>query len=226
MMGPSPTRYVDGPHLSGPRARVLELLQETDAAVSVDQVAAELGLHPNTARKHLDGLVTMGAAAGESTPGGGRGRPARLYVAAGHAEPDSRVRDYAALATVLAGYLSRTSVDPRQEALAAGEAWGRAVTAGEERGSPAHAREVTLRLLSDLGFAPHRAEKAGVVRLVRCPLLDAAREHPEVVCGVHLGMVRGALEQLGAEPDDATLIPFAEPGACILQMTPGPSNKR
>ena len=72
------------------------------------------------------------------------------------------------------------------------------------------------------GFAPeHEGDEQ--VRLTRCPLLEAAHRHPEVVCGVHLGIVRGALEEYGADPEGSDLLPFAEPGACRLVMPPLPA---
>ena len=217
-MGPLPARHSGGPRLSDARARVLGLLQDADAGLTVEQVAAGLELHANTARKHLDGLVEIGVATSESAPTGDRGRPARRYVAAGVAEPDGRVREYAALATALAGHIARTSSDPRREALDAGDAWGRSMTSSQRPGSQGRARRVTVDLLGDLGFAPERGNGPGRIRLTRCPLLDAAREHPDVVCAVHLGLVRGALDHLGGDPDGADLVAFAEPGACILTL--------
>ena len=56
-------------------------------------------------------------------------------------------------------------------------------------------------------------------RLRRCPLLEAAVEQPEVVCSVHLGIVRGALDTWGTTSDETSLVPFAEPGACLLHLT-------
>ena len=74
------------------------------------------------------------------------------------------------------------------------------------------ASRIWPNLLGEIGFAPEQDRcKAGRVRLTRCPLLDAAREHPEVVCAVHLGLVRGALDNLGRDPAGTELIPFAEP---------------
>jgi hypothetical protein len=35
---------------------------------------------------------------------------------------------------------------------------------------------------------------------------------------VHLGLAQGALEEYGAEPAGARLLPFAEPGACRLHL--------
>jgi hypothetical protein len=69
-----------------------------------------------------------------------------------------------------------------------------------------------------LGFAPDSDAAARSVALRQCPLLDAARRYPDIVCGVHLGMVQGALEVLGADARPARLEPFAEPGACRLVL--------
>ena len=57
-----------------------------------------------------------------------------------------------------------------------------------------------------------------MVRLTRCPLLEAAHKYPDVVCGVHLGLAQGALEEYGAASDGTDLVPFAEPGACRLRL--------
>jgi predicted ArsR family transcriptional regulator len=68
-------------------------------------------------------------------------------------------------------------------------------------------------------------DRATVVRLTTCPLLEAAHRFPDVVCGVHLGIVRAALEEYGGDPTRSELLPFAEPGACRLElMTRGPAN--
>ena len=218
-LGPTPARYDgSGPALSAPRAQVLEHLQRSGAAVTADDVAAALDLHPNTARKHLDGLVARGLATSTTAAAEGRGRPARLYAPADRTEPDRRVRDYAGLAAALAGHMARTSADPRTDALAAGADWGRALAEGSTPGSAAHARRTVVALLADLGFDPDADAATTRVRLRRCPLLDTARAYPDVVCSLHLGLVRGALEVVGGDADTATLEPFAEPGACLLTL--------
>ncbi len=69
-----------------------------------------------------------------------------------------------------------------------------------------------------MGFEPEADGEHVEVRLTRCPLLDAAVLHPDVVCGVHLGTARGALETYGTDPAGVDLLPFAEPGACLLLL--------
>ncbi len=218
--GPAPARYVEGgPHLSRQRARVLDDLQLARAAVTVEETATRLALHTNTARNHLEALVEVGLATREQAPVVGRGRPAWCYKAAeGHPEPDVRVRDYAGLATALAEQISRTSADPAGDALAAGQAWGRSLVEDQPVGTAAQARRRVVELFDRLGFAPETGRSSATVRLLRCPLLDAARANPEVVCNVHLGIARGALAALGGDPEPSSLEAFAEPGACRLNL--------
>ena len=218
-LGPAPVRGSAVAPLSGPRGAVLEHLQRSVQPVTIAGLAQELGVHPNTAREHLDALVARGLATRERAPASGRGRPAWRYAAADdHPEPDPRVRDYAGLAAALAGHLARTAGDPSAEGLAAGVAWGRSLVTSRPPHPGPSPRHKVVGLLEELGFAPEADADARSVALRRCPLLDAAMQHPEVVCQVHLGIVRGALEHHGGDPLPTALLPFAEPGACRLHL--------
>lgn len=78
--------------------------------------------------------------------------------------------------------------------------------------------------MSRLGFGPEPVEqKAGVARLLTCPLLGAARRHQEVVCGFHRGMLRGLLDRQLVTGIDVSLDAFAEPGACLLTLSQVPA---
>ena len=129
------------------------------------------------------------------------------------------VREYAGLATALAMQLARTSAHPRDDAIEAGRVWGEQL-AGEHTApsSPAGARREVVDLLTGLGFDPTTDSRVRTVRLRQCPLIAAAREEPEVVCSVHLGIVRGALDAWNTRSDETSLVPFAEPGACLLHL--------
>ncbi|RBY79665.1 metalloregulator ArsR/SmtB family transcription factor [Blastococcus sp. TF02A-26] len=222
-LGPSPVRGSGGAALSGARGAVLERLQRSPGWITVAGLAAELEVHQNTVREHLDALVERGLAIRERAAARGRGRPAWRYAAAiDRAEPDARVRDYAGLAGALAGHLARTAADPGAAGLEVGYEWSRTLvaTAGEVRPRGPHTgpRHRVVDLLDDLGFAPDADDAATTVALRRCPLLDAARQHPEVVCQVHLGIVRGVLDHHGGDSGPTALLPFAEPGACRLHL--------
>lgn len=223
-MGPAPARGGEGlPSLSQQRAMLLEALQRRDSVATVAGLAADLGLHTNTVREHLDALVERGLAVRERGRATGRGRPAWTYACASQHEPDVRVREYAGLTTALAGHIARTSSDPVTDALAAGQAWGRDLVDGQPSGSSTSARRRLVALLEQMGFDPRADRQARRVSLRRCPLLDAAVRNPQVICSVHLGMARGALEALGADPTRTRLHPFAEPGACHLTLLAGRS---
>lgn len=216
---PMPVRGV-AMALSGQRLRVLEYVR-AHSPVRVADAAAELDLHPNTVREHLDAVVGVGLVERATATGRGRGRPATLYRVSA-TDPAVAVRDYAGLATTLAGHLARTSAHPERDARAAGVDWGRELVdeGSHPDGDP---RQAVLEVLTRLGFAPDDDNEAvahggiGGIALRRCPLLDAARRYPTVVCQVHLGIVEGVLDRLGAHRRRGLdLIAFAEPGACRL----------
>lgn len=215
--GPQPPVPEPAADLSRPRSAVLKAVEDHTPA-TLSTLAEQTGLHVNTVREHLDGLLQAGLVRRESAPPSGRGRPALLY------RPVPRVggavTEYAGLATALAGVIHRTSSDPAADARRAGEAWGRELAAAAGRpgaGHPAGRRQVT-GIFETMGFEPEADDDHVEVRLTRCPLLDAALKHPDIVCGVHLGTAQGALESYGLDGSRADLLPFAEPGACVLLL--------
>ena len=66
--------------------------------------------------------------------------------------------------------------------------------------------------------APGTGERE--IRLRACPYRDVAREHPDVVCAIHLGLLQGALTQLGDPPTTVRLVPFVKPHLCLAYLTP------
>ena len=228
--GPRPVRHDDAlPGLSPARARVLEFLQSQSGPVGAEPVARAFGQHVNTVRGHLDALVEDGLALRHRQGTSGRGRPAWHYRAnPQNPEPDARVREYGALAGALAAHLIRTSPTPTEEARIAGVEWGRRIAQDRDR-PPApeyvrtHARHAVLAILEDLGFAPQDSPGCDTVRLRRCPLLDVARQYPEIICQVHQGLISGALTELGGDDAGVDLLPFAEADACRLVL-PHPSS--
>lgn len=216
-----------GPHAGAPaaplstaRTAIVDLLRDQPEPLTLSSLVAATGLHENTLREHLAALVRRGLVRRHRAEPVGRGRPAWLYELT---DEEPARSEYAGLASALAATIARTHDNPGRAAAAAGEEWGRDLV--RDRGaatlSPSAARDQVLRLLNDLNFAPEPApERPEEVRLTRCPLLEAAHRHPEVVCAVHLGIVRGALAEYGADPTGSELVPFAEPGACRLVFPP------
>jgi len=238
-MGPSPSRFdPEQSALSPARARVLEAMQRTTATASAGDVARDLGLHENTARKHLEGLADRGLL--ERTPGAssGRGRPAFSYRAlAQQAEPDARVRDYVGLVVALARHLGETSEDPAADSISAGERWAKELSPDDlsrpaapaepggtrdADGQPAPKAPLTIHIVKafdSMGFAPEVDDEDESIALTRCPLIDAVRVEPAVVCAVHLGVARGLVNAHGGDASRVRLTPFSEVGACRLHLT-------
>lgn len=213
--------------LSPARAVVLEAVREAGEPATLARLSESTGLHQNTLREHLEALVARGLVRRTRSAPSGRGRPAWLYSPADPALSGAG-SEYAGLAATLASHLHRTSSDPSADAVAAGRVWGRDLArkagAPPEPG-PVAARRQVAKLLDEIGFAPRTDDKATTVRLTRCPLLETAKEYPDVVCGVHLGIVRGALEEYGADSERTDLFAFSEPGACRLELLTRPRGR-
>lgn len=206
------------------RARLLAALRQADGPAGVRQLAETVGLHPNSVREQLDQLVDTGLVVRHVAPPVGRGRPSMLYAAGPDADdPDPNA--YRELAAILADELAG------QRGAAAG-----AVAAGERRGRTMAARAVSaptaaagldrlVGLLDDVGFAPERpAGPDDPIRLRHCPFEPLARKHQAIVCGIHLGLMRGALREMGAPLDAVRLEPFVAPNLCVAYLGPRDSS--
>ena len=200
-MGPlGPRRGFAERRLSPSTERLLETLRTQHQPAALAALATVIELHPNTVREHLDTLIRAGLAARAREKPHGRGRPAWTYEATAAI---SETSEYAALAVALSSALDRTSAPPSVDAALAGEDWGRDLARG--RGAAPTTRELArdraMEVLDDLGFEPQQNPSApSSVRLTRCPLLEAARSNPRIVCNLHLGMLRGVLSEYGADP--------------------------
>lgn len=214
-LGPRPSPTPAGyPPLSRQRLAVLDYVR-THAPVRIAALAAGLDLHANTVREHLDALLEYRLVERITEAPARRGRPAALYRPTA-VDPAVVSNDYAGLSTALAGHLARTSSTPERDARTAGVEWGHELVGEAAAGDDP--RRTVLDVLSRLGFAPEDDDAAAEgIALRTCPLLDAARRYPTIVCQVHLGIIEGILERIGAVIDgDLELVPFAEPGACRL----------
>jgi predicted ArsR family transcriptional regulator len=199
------------------RSETLDALRAAGAPLGVADVAERLGVHPNTARFHLDALVADGAAERTLERPSGPGRPRTVYAARPGMDRGGS-RGYRLLAQIL---LSRLAAGPggRAEAERAGREWGRFLVDRPPpftRTSAGDATERLTALLADLDFAPEPSGDA--VRLRHCPFLELAEEYGPLVCDVHLGIMRGALAELDAPVEAEGLEPFAEPGACLARL--------
>lgn len=216
--------------LSSPvRRRLLERLQAVPDPQDVRVLADSLELHPTTVRSHLAILVDAGLAFARAEDRNRVGRPRLLYAAtaAGTTTSTTSGDGYRLLAGMLASYLSAAAGDSEAAGEDAGRAWGRHLVEGPapfQTLQPTEAIERVMDLLDGFGFAPEldgADERAPTILLHRCPFLDVAREHQDVVCSLHLGLMRGALDELGVQVQARDLRPFVQPDLCVadLQVT-------
>ncbi len=205
------------------RVRILEVLRSAGEALDAHAVASAVGLHVNTARAHLDMLADAGLTTRRPESRDRPGRPRIVYEA--EADPSSQDGEgYRFLAEILTSYLEGTVADPAAAAEAAGRAWGDHLVERPRPFSqvaPAETLVQLQRLFDRLGFAPDLGDEQDGeldLNLRRCPFLDLALDRREVVCGVHLGLLRGALSALGAPYDARQLDPLVQPGLCVAHL--------
>ncbi|HEX5996231.1 MAG TPA: helix-turn-helix domain-containing protein [Jiangellales bacterium] len=212
----------EDPYLGESRARVLGELHDAAAPLGVGDVATRVGLHPNTARFHLDALVESGLAERMTEPRDQPGRPRVLYAVRPGTARVGR-RSYRLLAEILASYLAAEVPQPARAAVRAGQAWGRFLAARPRpfrRMDAAAATEQLVDALAGIGFvsAAQTVGRQRRVLLHHCPFRETAEEHREVVCSVHLGLMQGLLGAIDAPIDAERLEPFAEPNLCIAHL--------
>jgi predicted ArsR family transcriptional regulator len=192
------------------RRRLYEYVANCDEPVVRDAAAAAAGISRTLAAYHLDKLADAGILAvsyarpaGRSGPGAGR--PAKRYTRT-QQELSASVppRDYQLVANLLA------------EAVAADESGtvGSAVAAAARNAGRASACGCeVIDGLRGCGYEPAGTPDGGI-ELRNCPFHRLAEQHPELVCGLNLQLIRGMLETAGEQPERAVLVPRA--GRCCV----------
>jgi predicted ArsR family transcriptional regulator len=217
-------RHGDDPAsgLGPTRARVLALLQDAGEPMTAAAAGARLGLHTNSARFHLDALTDDGLVTRRREERSTPGRPKVLYAVASGA-PGVAHRSYRLLAEILTSLLHDRLPDPAGSAEQAGEAWGRYLSAPAapfRRPAEPEALDSLVGTLDAMGFDSHVVDEPGSLRLEisHCPFLEVAASHHDVVCSVHLGLIRGVLDHMGAPLAAGALEPLVEPSRCIAHL--------
>jgi predicted ArsR family transcriptional regulator len=200
--------------------------RETADPVTAGQIAEIFGIHPNVARHHLDRLVEDGyLAVSERRPTGrGAGRPAKAY------EPTDKeivvsypARRYDLLAELLVRVVERLAPEEAVEvAEQVGRDYGRElafeVGMPEEEGFDEAVRALT-RAMAGVGFGIAAGEDERRLLTRHCPFGTAAVDHPEIVCSIDQGIVRGLLESTGIDADPVVVNPHTEPDeACVTEV--------
>jgi predicted ArsR family transcriptional regulator len=215
------------------RLALLGALEQAGRQLSADEAATLVGLHRNTIRVHLEQLVGAGLVERHTEDRSTPGRPRVLYgIAPGQSPSGEREWSssggtelgYRELARVLAAQLAQMD-DAALLAERAGRNWASAVARASLPSGPVRADKAVGAVtdaMEMLGFRPVADDQRILLR--SCPFADVAREHREVICSMHLGMLREAFETLGSDVAVENLAPFvqADPPLCVVNLAATP----
>lgn len=198
------------------RRRLYDHVARQAEPVSRDDASEVLDLDRSTVAYHLDKLVEQGLLAAsfarpEGVGGPGAGRPAKHYA---RVEEEFGVsvppRDYRLAAELLARAVEMDTDGAVRDALDRA-----AAEFGRELSDAADETEDLVAYLERQGFEPF--EDGDTIRLRNCPFHRLAREHTELICGMNLSMLSGALSALDASYE-ARLDPA--PDRCCVAFEP------
>jgi predicted ArsR family transcriptional regulator len=233
MAGPADERSrTHGALASVSRVRILDLLRGSHASLDVLQIAEQSDLHPNTVRFHLKILVNARLACCRTDPRRGTsGRPRLLYAASTDHIDTLHQHGYQLLADIFASYLAANST------IATGlpEEAGRAFARRHRRPSQPFAevssdeavRQV-IAIFTELGFQPELVSHGPHHRILlhACPFRALATKHPDIVCAVHLGLLKQTLANLSTAVQVTELEPFVTPHLCVAHLAVTSSSHR
>lgn len=187
----------------------LELARSPRPLATAD-IAESLGLHANTVRPHLERMRDVGLLEVQVGGRGDVGRPQHRYSVAPDAPALGLEPPTMPLLVDMVLSMAKRLQASGDDAKAVGNEEGR------RRARPYASAPSTLEaLVSDLdrlGFDPLVTDAdqpaddptsdthdgaAAVVAFANCPFADIAEQHPELVCGLHEGLVAGFVAQMG-----------------------------
>ena len=210
--------------LSDPsRVRILETLRSAESPLDAVQLADAVGLHTNTVRSHLRVLSEARLVSARAEERHRPGRPRLVYAATPVQASLEQPAGYRLLAEILASYLAGSGKDSADRAEQAGRAWGRYLVDRRPPFVSSSAEEdiaAVVRLLEEFGFDPRleSAEQGHTVLMQHCPFGEVADSYQKIVCSVHLGLIQGALAELGDHVEADELKPFVRPGVCEAHL--------
>lgn len=232
--------------LSSPvRREIIDLVANRDlegagvgAGMSAAEIAAQVGRHVTTVRFHLDQLVGAGLMEAGFARQPGAGRPRKVYrIAPGSFRDVPAEASYAMLTELLAKSFAASAAGEILTPQEAGHQWALDHVEGDPDEAPARSPGQWLGkvgrmvdVLRDWGYTPNVATRDDgrtvEVELVDCPFLEIASTQAAIVCGIHRGLIAGALERLGEGGAQISLEPFVEPNRCLAHLTTTTSFRR
>jgi predicted ArsR family transcriptional regulator len=189
-------------------------------------LAAELKLHPNGVRLHLERLLAEGLVE-RRRERQARGRPRDSWAISPEAQPGGDPpTSYASLSRWLVQALvtSGARIDDMEET-------GRLIGRGMASEHPGDRDEQMLfDTLTSLGFQPERAsdddpapEDQTTYRLRNCPYRQAVHERQALVCALHRGLTSGLVDSMDGDSEVVAFEPKDPDLAGCLVCVHGPT---
>lgn len=192
-------------------------LARAPSPLATSQIAETLGLHPNTVRPHLDRMREVGLLAVITDAQGTVGRPQHRYSLAADApslgfEPPA----YPVLAQMLLRLAAAADLSAT-DAVEAGREQG--ATAAQRRAGAGTCADALSAELAALGFDPEAVadDDGATIAFTRCPFRELAESNPDLVCGLHRGLIEGFADERG----DARVLEFhdlADRAPCQVEI--------
>ncbi|MFQ5948470.1 MAG: helix-turn-helix transcriptional regulator [Acidimicrobiia bacterium] len=204
-------------------------VRESPEPLTAAQIAELFDIHPNVARHHLDRLTTEGYLRGSRQRRSGRrgpraGRPAKSYEAT-----DKRINlSYPAnrhdlLAELLVRVVERLAPDdaPRV-AEQVGKEYGLQLAAEiglpEEEGFE-QASMAVAKAMMGVGFGMNTEPREGLLLTHHCPFGQTAADHPDVVCKLDQGIVKGLMQAVHGKARPVAVTPHQRPeDDCVTEV--------
>lgn len=217
---------------SAARRRIIdELSTEPGRALTAAEFATILGLHTSTARFHLNRLVAAGVLMARQERRG-VGRPRKMYLLAPPKREDSEQSDNRPMGLLTELLAKMVRPEPGQAPMTpeeAGQLWAREHLPAPDDPDPARTPGEWISKIGGLtdvlnywGYtstiSTNGAGEHAEIRITHCPIRELARENTAVVCGIHRGLIRGTMQQLGEGRTDVELLPFADGDVCIAHL--------
>ncbi len=218
---------------SASRAELLKLLRDTAGPMTISELSTATGLHSNTVREHLNILIAAHFVTRETDANGGRGRPRLAYAAAEAVRvPSPRSTQQTDSLELLCRVLSANAARDNfgsgtwEQVQQSATEWVRQhgeYLPNQRIESPADAIDVITAILAERGFSPTPDFGRQEVVLHACPYSELALEQQQVVCGAHLGLLLGALEQMGSPVKARFSDINPKTPRCVVQLVEPPA---
>ncbi len=241
MSGEPATAVAPAPHLDTrvasalavpSRARLLQELRAAGTPQTAADLAGVVGLHVNTVRAHLEQLVDVRLVTRTAQTPHGPGRPCVVYAVApdapstpalAPAQPVDAAAGYRELAGLLVEQLA-AGADAERVAVSLGHRWSSVIDELDWPDRPHtedESRARLVELLDRLGFAPSTEPLGDRIYLHACPFAELARRHATVVCGIHRGLLQGAVGRLQTRLSVSSVDPFVRDNLCVVSLAAG-----